>query len=48
LLELADLLRQSNPTEATSLYQQLKKDYPANSAISDRADRGLDALAPKS
>jgi len=48
LLELADLLRQSNPTEATSLYQQLKKDYPANSAISDRADRGLDLLAPKS
>jgi len=48
LLELADLLRQSNPTEAASLYQQLKKDYPANSAISDRADRGLDALAPKS
>jgi len=48
LIELADLLRQSNPTEAASLYQQLKKDYPTNSAISDRADRGLDLLAPKS
>ena len=48
LLELADLLRTSNPTEATALYQQVKKDYPTNSAISDRADRGLDLLAPKS
>ena len=48
LLELADLLRTSNPTEATTLYQQVKKDYPTNSAISDRADRGLDLLAPKS
>jgi len=48
LLELADFLRHSNPTEASSLYQQLKKDYPTNSAISERADRGLDLLAPKS
>jgi hypothetical protein len=48
LLELADLLRQTNPAEATSLYQQLKKDYPTNTAIADRADRGLDLLAPKS
>ena len=48
LLELADLLRQSNPSEAASLYQQLKKDYPTNSAITDRADRGLDLLASKS
>ncbi len=47
LLELADLLRQSNPKEATSLYQQIKKDYP-DPAISERADRGLDLLAPKS
>jgi len=30
------------------LYQQLKKDYPNNSAISDRAERGLDLLASKS
>ena len=48
LLELADLLRLTHPSEATSLYQQLKKDYPGNSAISERADRGLDLLAPKS
>jgi len=48
LLELADLLRQTNPTEATSLYQQVKKDYPTNSTITERADRGLDLLAPKS
>lgn len=48
LLELADLLRQSNPTEATSIYQQVKKDYPTNTTITERADRGLDLLAPKS
>jgi hypothetical protein len=47
LLELADLLRQTKPSEATALYQQIKKDYP-NPAISERADRGLDLLAPKS
>jgi TolA-binding protein len=47
LLELADLLRQTNPSEATTIYQQIKKDYPS-SAIADRADRGLDMLAPKS
>src|SRR5262249_22108767 len=28
LLELADLLRQTNPTEASSLYQQIKKEFP--------------------
>ena len=47
LLELADLLRQTNPTEATTVYQQIKKDYPG-SAVSERADRGLDLIAPKS
>jgi predicted negative regulator of RcsB-dependent stress response len=47
LLDLADLLRLSNPVEAASLYQQVKKDYP-NPAVSERADRGLDMLAPKS
>ena len=40
LLELADLLRQSNPSEATTLYQQIKKDYPG-SAVSERADESL-------
>ena len=47
LLELADLLRQTKPSEATALYQQIKKDYP-NPAIAERADRGLNLLAPKS
>jgi TolA-binding protein len=47
LLELADLLRTTNPAEATTLYQQIKKDYPST-AIAERADRGLDMLAPKS
>ena len=47
LLELADLLRQKNPAEAITLYQQIKKDYPSP-AVSDRADRGLDLLASKS
>jgi len=47
LLELADLLRQTKPGEATTMYQQIKKDYPG-SPISERADRGLDMLAPKS
>lgn len=47
LLELADLLRTTNPGEATTLYQQIKKDYPSP-AIGERADRGLDLLAPKS
>ncbi len=47
LLELADLLRQKNPAEATTLYQQIKKDYPSP-AVSERADRGLDLLASKS
>jgi predicted negative regulator of RcsB-dependent stress response len=47
LLDLADLLRQSKPAEAATLYQQIKKEYPT-SAISERADRGLDMLSPKS
>jgi len=47
LLDLAGLLRQSNPQEAIGLYQQVKKDYP-DQAISEEADRGLSALAPKS
>jgi predicted negative regulator of RcsB-dependent stress response len=52
LLDLAGLLRQSNPQEATGLYQQVKKDYP-EPAISEEADRGLNSLpasagAPKS
>jgi predicted negative regulator of RcsB-dependent stress response len=47
LLEIADLLRQKNPAEATALYQQIKKEYPSPT-VSERADRGLDMLASKS
>jgi hypothetical protein len=47
LLELAGALRTSNPKEATSIYQQIKKDFP-DTPISDEADRGLDFLSPKS
>ena len=47
LLDLAALLKHSNPQEATSLYQQVKKDY-SDPAISEEADRGLNSLAPKS
>jgi predicted negative regulator of RcsB-dependent stress response len=47
LLELAGVLRQNNPKEAASVYQQVKKEFP-ESAISEEADRGLDTLGPKS
>ena len=46
LLELADTLRPSNPKEAATIYQQIKKDFP-DSAIAERADSGLELL-PKS
>ena len=47
LLELAGLLRNSNPKEAAGIYQQIKKEFP-DTAIADQADRGLDTLSPKS
>jgi TolA-binding protein len=47
LLELANVLRQTNPKEATNVYQQIKKEFP-DTTISEQADRGLDLLAPKS
>jgi hypothetical protein len=47
LLELAGVLRQTNPKEAANVYQQIKKEFP-EAAISEQADRGLDTLAPKS
>jgi predicted negative regulator of RcsB-dependent stress response len=46
-LELAGILRQTDPKEATALYEQIKKDHP-NTAIADEADRGLGAIAPQS
>ena len=47
LLELAGLLRTSDPKEATNIYEQLKREYP-NSAIVDEADRKLQSVSPKS
>jgi predicted negative regulator of RcsB-dependent stress response len=47
LLELAGILRQSDPKQATSIYEQIKKDYP-NTAMADEADRGLGTIPPKS
>src|SRR4029077_13276936 len=47
LLELAGILRTSNPKEAATIYQQIKKEFP-DTAIADQADRGLDFLSPKS
>lgn len=47
LLELAGLYSQTDPKQATSLYEQLKKDYP-NTPVADEADRGLELLAPHS
>jgi TolA-binding protein len=47
LLELANVLRQTNAKEAANVYQQIKKEFP-DTTISEQADRGLDLLAPKS
>jgi hypothetical protein len=47
LLELAGVLRQKDPKEAASVYQQVKKEFP-DSTISEEADRGLGALPPQS
>jgi TolA-binding protein len=47
LLELASQLRQANPQEAASIYQQIKKEFP-DTTISEEADRGLDTISPKS
>jgi predicted negative regulator of RcsB-dependent stress response len=47
LLELAGVVGQSDPEQASDIYEQLKKDYP-NTAVADQADRGLELLAPKS
>ena len=47
LLELGNVLRQSNPKEAANVYQQIKKEFP-DTPSSEQADRGLNLLAPKS
>ena len=46
-MELAGILRTSNPKEAAGIYQQIKKEFP-DTTIADQADRGLDTLAPRS
>ncbi len=47
LLELAGVLRQSDPKQAASVYEQIKKNYP-NTTVADEADRGLGTITPKS
>jgi len=46
LLEMANVLSQTDPKQATTVYEQLKKDYP-NTSVADQADRGLELLASK-
>ena len=46
-LQLAAGLSRTNPQEAVKLFNQIKKDYP-ESQISEEADRGLEAIGPKS
>jgi hypothetical protein len=46
-LDLAALLQKSNPQEAITLYQQVKKDHP-DTPIADEADKGLARVSPKS
>ena len=47
LLELAGALRATNPKEAASIYQQIKKEFP-DTTLADQADRGLESLSSKS
>ena len=47
LLELARDLRDSNPKEATNIYQQIKREFP-DTNIAEQADRGLESISPKS
>jgi TolA-binding protein len=47
LLELAGALRNSNPKEAASIYEQIKKEFP-DTSLADQADRELESLSTKS
>jgi hypothetical protein len=47
LLYLANDLSRTNPQEAAKFYNQIKKEYP-DSQIAEEADRGLEAIGPKS
>jgi predicted negative regulator of RcsB-dependent stress response len=46
LLALGDQLRRSNPQEATTVYNQIKKDFP-DSPIAEEAGKRLEAFGPK-
>jgi len=49
LLQLASILSQTDPKQAITLYEQIRKDYAtSNSAVSEEADRGLQLLSPAS
>jgi len=47
LLELANVLRATKPSEAANIYQQVKKEFP-DTPLAEQADRGLDSISPKS
>jgi predicted negative regulator of RcsB-dependent stress response len=47
LLELAGVLRLTDPKQAITVYEQIKKDYP-NTNIAEQADKELGALHPAS
>jgi predicted negative regulator of RcsB-dependent stress response len=47
LLELAGVLRLTDPKQATTMYEQIKKDYP-NTNVAEQADKELSALHPAS
>ncbi|MBI3670924.1 MAG: tetratricopeptide repeat protein [Acidobacteria bacterium] len=46
LLALGDQLRKSNPQEATTVYNQIKKDFP-DSPVAEEAGKRLEALGPR-
>jgi len=47
MLYLANDLSRTNPQEAAKVYNQIKKEFP-DSQIAEEADRGLEAIGPKS
>jgi tetratricopeptide (TPR) repeat protein len=47
MLQLANDLSRANPQEAVKVYNQIKKEFP-DSQIAEEADRGLEAIGPKS
>jgi tetratricopeptide (TPR) repeat protein len=47
MLYLANDLSRTNPQEAARVYNQIKKEFP-DSQIAEEADRGLEAIGPRS